>query len=86
MGSLEENIKRINNLIKQIEKEEDLSIESEISEEGEGATSTTTSTTTATGYPTVTKWETGLTRGPGNPIGNAKRADKVNRGKGNRLI
>ena len=32
------------------------------------------------------KWETGLTRGPANPIGNTKRQDKVNRGKANTLI
>lgn len=60
-------------------------IEEELSEEGD-ATSTETSTKTSTGYPTVTRWETGAARGPANPIGNAKRADKVNRGKANRLI
>jgi hypothetical protein len=39
-------------------------------------------------YPTVTKWETGLTRGPANQIGNTKWADivKLNRGKANTLI
>jgi hypothetical protein len=39
-------------------------------------------------YPTVTKWETGLTRGPANQIGNTKWSDivKVNRGKANTLL
>jgi hypothetical protein len=36
-------------------------------------------------YPTVTKWETGVARGPANQIGNTKWSDivKVNRGKAN---
>jgi hypothetical protein len=36
-------------------------------------------------YPTVTKWETGVTRGPANQIGNTKWSDivKLNRGKAN---
>jgi hypothetical protein len=36
-------------------------------------------------YPTVTKWETGVTRGPANQIGNTKWSDivKINRGKAN---
>lgn len=40
------------------------------------------------GYPTVTKWETGLTRGPANQIGNTKWKDivKINRGKANTLL
>lgn len=39
-------------------------------------------------YPTVTKWETGLTRGPANQIGNTKWSDtvKINRGKANTLL
>lgn len=39
-------------------------------------------------YPTVTKWETGLTRGPANQIGLTKWSDivKVNRGKANTLL
>ena len=39
-------------------------------------------------YPTVTKWETGLTRGPANQIGNTKWSDIVilNRGKANTLL
>lgn len=57
--------------------------EIEMKEEGEAAAS---GSGPSAGYPTVTKWETGLTRGPGNPIGNAKRQDKTTRGKGNTLI
>jgi hypothetical protein len=39
-------------------------------------------------YPTVTKWETGLTRGPANQIGLTKWKDivKINRGKANTLL
>jgi hypothetical protein len=39
-------------------------------------------------YPTITKWETGLTRGPANQIGNTKWSDivKLNRGKANTLL
>ena len=39
-------------------------------------------------YPTVTKWETGLARGPANQIGNTKWSDivKLNRGKANTLL
>ena len=39
-------------------------------------------------YPTVTKWETGLTRGPANQIGLTKWRDtvKLNRGKANTLL
>ena len=40
------------------------------------------------GYPTVTKWESGVTRGPANQIGVTKWADivKINRGKANTLL
>jgi hypothetical protein len=40
------------------------------------------------GYPTVTKWESGATRGPANQIGLTKWADivKINRGKANTLL
>lgn len=39
-------------------------------------------------YPTVTKWESGVTRGPANQIANTKWADivKINRGKANTLL
>jgi hypothetical protein len=42
-----------------------------------------------TGYPTVGKWESGVTRGPANQIGNTKWSDIVGsilkRDKGNKL-
>jgi hypothetical protein len=39
-------------------------------------------------YPTVTKWESGATRGPANQIGLTKWRDivKINRGKANTLL
>ena len=39
-------------------------------------------------YPTVTKWESGVTRGPANQIGLTKWSDivKVTRGKANTLL
>jgi hypothetical protein len=39
-------------------------------------------------YPTVTKWESGVTRGPANQIGLTKWKDivKINRGKANTLL
>ena len=42
-----------------------------------------------TGYPTVGKWESGVTRGPGNQIDDkVKWSDilKINRGKANPLV
>jgi len=41
-----------------------------------------------TKYPTVTKWESGVTRGPANQIGLTKWRDtvKINRGKANTLL
>lgn len=39
-------------------------------------------------YPTVTKWESGVVRGPANQIAVVKWADivKINRGKANTLL
>jgi len=39
-------------------------------------------------YPQVTKWESGVTRGPANQIGLTKWSDivKINRGKANTLL
>lgn len=39
-------------------------------------------------YPTVTKWESGVTRGPANQIGLTKWRDivTITRGKGNTLL
>ena len=47
------------------------------------------STTTGTGYPTVTKWETGLTRSVANQIdykAKWKDLNKITRGKANTLL
>lgn len=40
------------------------------------------------GYPAVTKWNSGVTRGPANQIGNTKWKDSVStaRGKANTLL
>lgn len=85
LNNLYENISRIKKLMKLTKKNSNDDIEEELSEEGE-ASSTETSTKTSTGYPTVTKWESGVARGPANPIGNTKRQDKVTRGKANTLL
>lgn len=54
-------------------------------EEQEG---TTSGAAGSKSYPTVTKWETGLTRGPANQIGVTKWNEivKLNRGKANTLL
>ena len=57
-------------------------IDGEISEEGEAAASTG-----GAGYPTVTKWDSGVVRGKGNPIDYKKKWESgLTRGKGNRLL
>ena len=57
-----------------------------------GATSSPGTSATqsgGTGYPAVSKWESGLQRGPANQVGVTKWADvvgsKINRGKANQL-
>lgn len=80
MSFLLENIKRIKTLM-EIEDSFELD-ESEVNEEGEETTDTTTDTKSDTGT-SLTPWESGVTRGPGNPITSAKREDKTTRGKGN---
>lgn len=48
-----------------------------------------TSTSSGTGYPTVTKWETGLTRSVANQIdykAKWKDLNKITRGKANTLL
>jgi hypothetical protein len=84
MSILLENIKRIKSLM-EIKDEIELD-ETELSEGGEESTNTTTDTTTDTKSDTgssITPWESGVARGPGNPITSAKREDKTTRGKGN---
>jgi len=70
-------------------------ISNQIEEDDAAATSTTPSSGGGstggggTGYPSVGKWESGVTRGPGNQIGNTKWSDIVGsilkRDKGNKL-
>jgi|LakMenE01Jun11ns_1017448.scaffolds.fasta_scaffold9775860_2 hypothetical protein len=63
---------------------------SEFKEQDAGATGAGTSTAgTTTGYPTVTKWETGLTRSVANTIDDKvtwTSLYKTTRGKANTLI
>lgn len=49
------------------------------------ASSTSSTSTGGSKYPTVTKWDSGVTRGPANQIGNTKWSDivKITRGKSN---
>lgn len=50
------------------------------------STGTSDTQTGGQGYPEVGVWESGVTRGPANPIGNAKMEDRVKeRGKANKL-
>lgn len=59
----------------------------EMSEEDAAASSTSASS--GTGYPTVTKWETGLTRSVANQIdykAKWKDLNKLTRGKANTLL
>ena len=59
-------------------------IDGEISEEGEAAATTSTG---GAGYPTVTKWESGVARSKGNPIDFKKKWESgITRGKGNTLL
>jgi len=80
------DIKRIKELMfgKDVEEEtDDLDLEGEMTEEGEAASS---GGGASTGYPTVTKWESGVTRGKANQIANNKWESGVTRGKANTLI
>jgi hypothetical protein len=81
---LDKDIVRIKKLM-DLEMDEDMfSVELEFSEE-EAAASSTGSGPSA-GYPTVTKWESGATRGKANPIANNKWESGVTRGKSNTLL
>jgi hypothetical protein len=56
---------------------------------GEQDAATSTAPSTGTGYPTVTKWETGLTRSVANQIDYKvmwKDLNKITRGKANTLL
>jgi hypothetical protein len=94
MNLLKENIKRIMSLMEvkgsvdiddidlddeEVNEKAELD-EEEVNEEGDAPTDTSSTTSSS-----ITPWESGATRGPGNPITSAKREDKTGRGKGNML-
>jgi hypothetical protein len=54
--------------------------EEEVNEEDDAPTDTSSDTGAS-----ITPWDSGVGRGPGNPITSAKREDKTGRGKGNML-
>ena len=63
-------------------------LQSLISDKVEVEEQETTSGGSTTGYPQVTKWETGIKRGAANQIGNTKWKDSypIVRGKANTLL
>jgi len=64
---------------------EAIEIDGEMTEEGEAA-GASSGGGASSGYPTVTKWESGVARGKANPIANNKWESGVTRGKSNTLI
>ena len=85
MIRIKDNIKRIKSLM-EIEKDEVELEEDELDEDeasSGGATDTTTSTASQNAG-TVKKWESGLTRGKGNQIGNTKWESGTTKGPGNK--
>ena len=84
------NIDEIISLLKFYTKFETFEDEkSEIGEQGETTTDTTASSGGGGAYPTVTKWETGLTRSVANQIDYKvtwKSLNKLVRGKANTLL
>ena len=87
MNKLRNDIKKILKLMEVEKPDEELDEESEVNEEGEAASTETETTTPDSG--TAGIWTAGLTRGPGNQLGNTKWADTVGaqlkRSKGNML-
>lgn len=85
--SKEKEIYRIKELMfgkkNEVESEDDVDVDGEMTEEGEAAAS---GGGASSGYPTVTKWESGVTRGKANQIANNKWESGVTRGKANTLI
>lgn len=83
MTTLKENIDRILNLMLLEKKTIDIEEveENELSEDEDAASS---GGGASSSYPSIEKWETGLTRGPANTLG-GKREDKTKRSKGNML-
>jgi len=62
--------------------------DSELGEQDAAAGGASTGGGTKPPYPTVTKWESGVTKGPANQIALTKWSDivKLNRGKANTLL
>jgi len=85
MGNYE--IDDLISLMKRYIKSDSKKNEGELDEQGTPAAGGGGSTGGAV-YPTVTKWESGATRGPANQIGLTKWKDivKVTRGKANTLL
>ena len=88
--SKDKEIKRIKQLMfgkkkQEVEEVDEIDIDGEMTEEGEA----TSSGGASSGYPTVTKWETGLTRSVANTIDSKvtwKSLNKLARGKANTLL
>ena len=70
------------NLLKSFSKDE-LNEQDAAPAAGGTTTSAPSTPSPPAGYPTVTKWETGLTRGKANQIGNTKWESGITRGKAN---
>jgi len=64
------------------------SVDSELGEQDAPASGGASGGGAKPAYPTVTKWESGVTRGPANQIALSKWRDvvKLNRGKANTLL
>ena len=78
----------IDNIISLLNHFTNIDDSSELGEQDAAAPSTGGGGGSKPPYPTVTKWESGVTRGPANQIGLTKWADivKINRGKANTLL
>jgi hypothetical protein len=78
----------VDNIISLLNHFTNIDDSSELGEQDAAAPSTGGGGGSKPPYPTVTKWESGVTRGPGNQIDLTKWADtvKINRGKANTLI
>ena len=91
MKELKENINRIKQLMIILENNDNVDYEKyldeeiELDEEGEAASSDSSSSSEGGTTSTIIPWESGVVRGPSNPIKSAKREDKVARSKGNPL-
>lgn len=78
----------IDYIISLMKKHTPTGISSDLGEQEDSASSGGGTSSGGSTYPSVTKWETGLTRGPANQIGLTKWGDivKLNRGKANTLL